>query len=125
MMMNGEVRGEHLIGSKRVLALSLVSLLFLSVSLPMSSATQGRSEIFVDVANCPNSGDGSAEDPYCSIADAVIASSPSDTIWVSAGTYELTSSITIPHPLTLKGAGSGQSALVRSCLLYTSPSPRD
>ena len=80
----------------------------------MSSATQGRSEIFVDVANCPNSGDGSAEDPYCSIADAVFASSPSDTIWVSAGTYELTSSITIPHPLTLKGAGSGQSALVRS-----------
>ncbi|MED6298296.1 MAG: DUF1565 domain-containing protein, partial [Candidatus Thermoplasmatota archaeon] len=113
-MMNGEERGEHLIGTKRVLALSLVSLLFLSVSLPMVSATQGRSEIYVDVANCPNSGDGSAEDPYCSIVDAVMASSPSDTIWVSAGTYELTSSITIPHPLTLKGAGSGQSALVRS-----------
>lgn len=114
MMMNGEGRGENLIGTKRVLALSLVSLLFLSVSLPMSSATEGRSEIYVDVTNCPNSGDGSAGDPYCSIADAVIDSNPSDTIWVSAGTYELTSSITIPHPLTLKGAGSGQSALVRS-----------
>ena len=103
-----------MIGSKRVLAFALVSLLFLSVSLPMSSATQGRSEIYVDVANCPNFGDGSVEDPYCTIADAVIASSPSDTIWVNAGTYELTGSITISHPLSLKGAGSGQSALVRS-----------
>ena len=103
-----------MIVSKRMLAISLVSLFLLSVSVPMSTATQGRSQIYVDIANCPNTGDGSAADPYCSIDDAVVSSSTGDTIWVGAGTYELTGSITIPHPLNLKGAGSGQSALART-----------
>ena len=78
--------------------------------LPGTSA-EGEVTLFVDADNCPNVGDGTSGDPYCSINDAVSASSSGDTIVVEAGTYVLTSSIEIHHPLT--------------CLLYTSPSPRD
>jgi hypothetical protein len=78
--------------------------------LPGTSA-EGEVTLFVDADNCPNVGDGTSGDPYCSINDAVSASSSGDTIVVEAGTYVLTSSIEIHHPLTVNGIQSGDSAL--------------
>ena len=78
--------------------------------LPVNSA-EGEVTLFVDVANCPNVGDGTSGNPYCSINEAVSASSSGDTIVVEAGTYVLSSSIEIHHPLTVNGIQSGDSAL--------------
>ncbi|MDP6334143.1 MAG: hypothetical protein QF479_05855, partial [Candidatus Poseidoniaceae archaeon] len=80
--------------------------------LPNSSAELGTK--YVDATNCPNAGDGTISNPYCSINDAVLASSSGDTIEVASGTYALTSSIEINHPLTMNGAQDGNSALQRT-----------
>jgi len=74
--------------------------------LPSTSA-EGEVTLFVDVDNCPNVGDGTSGNPYCTINEAVSASSSGDTIDVAAGTYVLASSIEIHHPLTVNGAQYG------------------
>src|SRR5665648_685111 len=56
--------------------------------------------------------------PYTTIQAAIDASNPGDTIKVAAGIYS-ESNITIKKSLTILGAPGD------SCLLYTSPSPRD
>ena len=68
----------------------------------------------MDASNCPNPGDGTISDPYCSLNDAVIASSSGDTIEVASGAYVVTSPIEISHPLTVNGAQDGNSALQRT-----------
>jgi len=80
---------------------------------PTTSA-EGESTLYVDAANCPNAGDGTLSDPYCSLGDAVMASSSGDTIEVANGTYVVTSAIEISHPLTVNGAQDGNSALQRT-----------
>jgi hypothetical protein len=77
-------------------------------------SAEGESTLYVDTANCPNSGDGSSSNPYCTINEAVIASSSGDTIEVASGAYVMASSIEIYHPLTINGAQEGVSALQRT-----------
>ena len=79
-----------------------------------SVSADGETTIYVDTANCPNAGDGTNSNPYCSINDAVLASSSGDTIEVANGTYPVSSSIEIYHPLTMIGAQDGNSALQRT-----------
>jgi len=80
---------------------------------PTTSA-EGETTLYVDAANCPNPGDGTLSDPYCSLGDAVMASSSGDTIEVANGAYVVTSAIEIGHPLTVNGAQDGNSALQRT-----------
>ena len=81
--------------------------------LPGTSA-EGEVTLFVDIANCPNVGDGTSGDPYCSIGDAVSASSSGDTIDVAAGTYVMSSTIEIHHSLAIIGAQAGVDSLQRN-----------
>ncbi len=107
MPAKGEVR-------KRILAMVLIcAFITPTVFLFSSVSAEGETTLYVDVSNCPNTGDGTNSNPYCSINDAVIASASGDTIDVANGTYVLTSSIGIDHPLTINGAQEGNSALQR------------
>jgi hypothetical protein len=107
MPAKGEVR-------KRILAMVLVcAFITPTVFLFSSVSAEGETTLYVDSSNCPNTGDGTNSNPYCSINDAVIASASGDTIEVANGTYVLTSSIGINHPLTINGAQEGNSALQR------------
>ena len=92
----------------RVLAVLLICAFITPAifGLPSASA-EGEVTLFVDVDNCPNVGDGTSENPYCTINEAVSAAASGDTIDVAAGTYVLTSSIEIHHPLTVNGAQYG------------------
>jgi len=107
---------QFLVGIMKVKILAfffLVALITPMITLlPNSSAELGTK--YVDATNCPNAGDGTISNPYCSINDAVLASSSGDTIEVASGTYALTSSIEINHPLTMNGAQDGNSALQRT-----------
>ncbi|MEE2747262.1 MAG: thrombospondin type 3 repeat-containing protein [Candidatus Thermoplasmatota archaeon] len=78
------------------------------------ASAEGETTHYVDASNCPNGGTGSLEDPFCSINDAVLASSSGDVIEVSSGSYVLSSSIQVFHPLTINGAQDGNSALQRT-----------
>ncbi|MDE0708377.1 MAG: hypothetical protein OSB33_05450, partial [Candidatus Poseidoniales archaeon] len=107
MPAKGEVR-------KRILAMVLVCAFITPALFLFSSVSaEGETTLYVDFSNCPNTGDGTNSNPYCSINDAVIASVSGDTIEVANGTYVLTSSIGIDHPLTINGAQEGNSALQR------------
>ena len=107
MPAKGEVR-------KRILTMVLVcAFITPAVFLFSSVSAEGEATLYVDSANCPNTGDGTNSNPYCSINDAVTASASGDTIEVASGTYVLTSSIGINHPLTINGAQEGNSALQR------------
>ena len=107
MPAKGEVR-------KRILAIVLVcAFITPAVFLFSSVSAEGETTLYVDFSNCPNTGDGTSANPYCSINDAVTASASGDTIEVANGTYVLTSSIGIDHPLTINGAQEGNSALQR------------
>jgi len=101
--------------TKRIVAIVLICS-FITPALfvlPGVSADSGNT-LYVDSTNCPNTGDGTTSDPFCSINDAVAASASGDTIEIANGTYALTSSIEIYHPLTMIGAQDGTSALQRT-----------
>ena len=102
-------------GNTRLLVMILVcAFITPTVLLFPSASAEGETTIYVDAINCPNTGDGSSSNPYCSIHDAVLASSSGDTIDLADGTYPVTSPIEIHHPLTMIGAQDGNSALQRT-----------
>ena len=102
-------------GITRLLVMILVcAFITPTVLLFPSVSAEGETTIYVDAINCPNTGDGSSSNPYCSIHDAVLASSSGDTIDLANGTYPVTSPIEIHHPLTMIGAQDGNSALQRT-----------
>ncbi|HJM67906.1 MAG TPA: thrombospondin type 3 repeat-containing protein [Candidatus Thalassarchaeaceae archaeon] len=99
----------------RILAIAMIcAFLTPTIFLFPSVSAEGESTLYVDAANCPNAGNGTNSNPYCSINDAVMASSSGDTIEVANGTYVMTSSIEINHPLAVTGAQDGNSALQRT-----------
>jgi hypothetical protein len=52
----------------------------------MASAAQAGTILYVDV-DCPGPGNGTEENPFCSIRDALLAAADTDEIIVAAGTY--------------------------------------
>ena len=102
-------------GRMRLLVIAIVcAFIAPTIFLFPSASADGGTTIYVDASNCPNVGDGTNSTPYCSINDAVLASSSGDTIEVANGVYPVTSSIEIYHPLTMNGAQDGNSALQRT-----------
>jgi len=61
-----------------------------------------RIGLFVDIAACTGSGDGSQARPFCTIGEALDAAQPGDTVWIAAGTYQ--ESLNLSTDLTLAGA---------------------
>jgi hypothetical protein len=59
--------------------------------------------------------DGSAYN-YTSLADAVAAAQNNDCILIEPGTYTLTTALSITKPLTLKGIGGPNTAVITSAL---------
>ena len=104
-------QGDYMKSNLVAFSLFLVFIAPMLILLPNSSAELGTK--YVDATNCPNVGDGSSSNPFCSINVAVTSSSPGDIIEVASGTYTPTSSIEINHQLTIKGAQNGNSALQR------------
>jgi hypothetical protein len=75
---------------------------------PTLAATTWR----VDDDNCPRTGDGSKDAPYCTIAEALTASSDGDRIVVAPGTYP--EHLLITKSVIIRGAQSGKKATKRS-----------
>ncbi|MEE2747368.1 MAG: DUF1565 domain-containing protein [Candidatus Thermoplasmatota archaeon] len=100
---------------KQILAMVLIcSFITPTLFLIPGVSADGENTLYVDASNCPNAGSGTSSDPYCSISDAVMASSSGDIIDVANGTYVVTSPIEISHALTVNGAQDGISALQRT-----------
>ena len=59
----------------------------MAVAILLAVSTAQAATIFVDIANCPDPGDGSATDPYCSIQTAIDNAVDTDEIVVAPGTY--------------------------------------
>ncbi|HSA23113.1 MAG TPA: hypothetical protein P5076_16770, partial [Myxococcota bacterium] len=57
---------------------------------------------FVDAQACPGSGVGTEADPFCTIQEALDAASPGQTIWIAAGTYA--ESLSLSEDISLIGA---------------------
>ncbi|MHC4080253.1 MAG: right-handed parallel beta-helix repeat-containing protein [Planctomycetota bacterium] len=53
----------------------------------LASVVQAGLTVYVDVANCPGPGDGTPENPFCSIQVAIVAAFDGDEIVVAPGTY--------------------------------------
>ncbi len=79
---------------KNVIAMVLIGIFLLS-SFTITSAfgeysisivTSGTT-LYVDDDNCPGPGDGTPENPFCKIQDAIDNASNGDTIFVYSGTY--------------------------------------
>jgi parallel beta-helix repeat protein len=86
---------------KRVYSIALALALVLGFTLVMAVPVAAATTWYVDAANCPGPGTGSAGDPFCTIQAAVSAASSGDTVYVRAGTYY--EHVTIDKSLTLQG----------------------
>ncbi len=87
-------------GFSIVFALVLVISLSLVATVPVMAQTT----LYVDDDNCPGPGTGTQADPFCTIQDAIDASSSGDTINVAQGVYNET--VILPHhSLNISGAG--------------------
>lgn len=69
-------------------------------------------------------GTGATDDTTPLVNCIAAAISKSETVWLPAGTYKLTSSINLPSNLTIQGAGMWYSQLVGDSILYTNYSRR-
>jgi len=100
---------------KRIFSILFTLVLVVSLGLvtaaPSMAANGPGTTYYVDDDNCPGPGNGTQEDPFCSIQDAIDDASDGDTIIVSAGLY---GSVVIDKSLTLKGAQATFDARTRS-----------
>jgi len=114
-MSSGVLLGKSLVKSTTLFATLLLLFVFASpfLSTIETASAESGNALHVDVNNCSSNGNGSISSPFCSIIEAVTASTLGDTISVSAGTYVVNNSIEITHPLLITGAKDGTSALQR------------
>ena len=60
------------------------------------------------------------------LQEALILAEPGDIVQLTSGIYELEDSLSLDiDSVTIQGNGHEETILDFSCLLYTSPSPRD
>ena len=85
--------------------LPLSLLLLLTFFVLPRSARALPSGWYVDAANCPGPGDGSAGNPFCLIQSAVNAASPGDMIHIAAGIYT-EPGIAVAQSLAFRGASA-------------------
>ena len=72
--------------------------------------TNGADRINVDAGHTGTE-DGSPENPYNTIQEAVDVAVTGDVIVLAPGLYEITENITLPHAVTVEGAGACRTAV--------------
>jgi len=77
----------------------ILPLLLLSLSL-------GATKVYVATTGNDGTGNGTAAAPYATIAAGISHASAGDTVYVVAGTYNVSTQITVPVGVSLMGAGA-------------------
>ena len=71
----------------------------------IASLTANATKVYVATTGNDTSGDGTSGTPYLTIAKGVSEASAGDTVYVVAGTYNISSTIILPVGVSLMGAG--------------------
>ena len=95
----------------------ILPLLLLLASCNNYRASRGPADwIYVATTGNDGTGDGSAGAPYLTLGHAVTQATAGDTIYVTAGTYTITSQVAVPVGISIMGAGETSILLAGAAL---------
>jgi len=77
----------------------------LTILLMLVSLSMGATKIYIDEGGNDGTGDGSSGNPYLTPAYAISQASSGDTVFINAGTYNVSAQIELPVGISIMGEG--------------------